>query len=530
MTACTSGHKSSSGGPTAAPGQTTSAKQVSSLPAAKTPVASITWDLPQGEPTSLFPPNAADYSSGQVVSNLCDPLLKIDADHKLSPNLATFQQVDPLTIVYTIRQDAKFWDGKPVTAQDVVFSLTAAKDPNSIISYVFQQVSSIDVTGANQVTVKFSAPDSSFNDGMASIAGMVLEQDYTQKAGQAIGTSDGGLMCSGPFKLDSWKSGDSVTIVRNDAYWDTTRRPLPAKVKFTFITDGTALVQALNAGEIDGAYEIFPSAIPALKKSTAGKLNFGPSQQQLLLYVATPDGPLKNIKLRQALQTIIDRDALSKAVYNGASSPAYTQSPSNVWPQDQAAAYQAAYAPFVKERSVNIAAAKQSVTDSGYTGQDLVLAIAAGDDSGSRTAQLVQQQAKQVGINIKIQAMPPLLFQQAGFDATKRQGVDLMLASNFSYSLDPLETLRFNLLPGADFNYTNYSNDNVTGLLNKALGESDGARAQDIIAAQAIFEPESMAIPLLSLNEVSFVNNRLTGAITSFSYWSMPQMAFVGAP
>ena len=533
LAACSSSHKQpSANGPGTAPGQPAmAAKLVSSLPAAHGPVDWITWNLPQGEPTTLYPPNAADYSSGQVVSNLCDPLLKIDAEHHLTPNLATFQQIDPLTMVYTLRSDAKFWDGKPVTAQDAAFSLNQAKDPNSIVSYIFQQVSSIEATAPNQVTVKFSAHDGGFNDAMASIAGMVLEKDYTQKAGQAIGTPDGKVMCSGPFKLDTWKTGDSVTISRNDAYWDTTRRALAAKVKFTFITDATALVQALNAGEIDGSYEVFPSAIPALRKSTAGKLVFGPSQQQLLLYVATPDGPLKNTKLRQALQTIIDRDALAKAVYSGAADPAYTQASPNMWPKDQAAAYQQAYLPFAKERALDLDAAKQLVAASGYQGQDLTLAIAAGDDSGSRTAQLIQQQAKQVGITIKINAMPPLVFTQAGYDASKRQGMDLMLASNFSYSRDPLETLGFTLLPGQTYNYTNYNNDQVTKLLTQAQEATDPAvRAQDVIAAQAIYEPESMAIPLLSTYEVSFINKRLTGAITSFSYWSMPQMAFVGAP
>jgi peptide/nickel transport system substrate-binding protein len=79
---------------------------VSSLPPAKGEVDLIRWNLSAGEPDTLFPPNAATYSGGQVVANLCDSLVTIDADYNLKPNLATPQQVDPLTLVYTIRDGA----------------------------------------------------------------------------------------------------------------------------------------------------------------------------------------------------------------------------------------------------------------------------------------------------------------------------------------------------------------------------------------------------------------------------------------
>ncbi|MDP4502546.1 ABC transporter substrate-binding protein [Nonomuraea turcica] len=521
--ACSADPESTSGGAN----ETTSAELVSSLPAAKGEVEQITWNL-SGEPDTLFPSNAATYGGGQVVGNLCDALLKTDAEFGLTPQLATYEQVDPRTLVYKIRDGVKFWNGDPLTAEDVAYSMNRAKDPSSIVSFIYQNVESIKAAG-DKVTVKFSTPDALFNNEMASIAGMVIQKAHAERAGKNLGTPGGGVMCSGPFKLESWRSGDSIALSRNDSYWNPERRALAKSVKFTFVSDSTALTQALNAGEIDGAYEISPSAVPALRSSKAGRLVFGPSMQSTGMAVARPDGPLDNIKLRQALQTIIDREALAKVVFNGAATPTYTSLSTTTWPNDQKQIYQAAYQPFVKERSFDIAKAKALVTQSGYQGQELVLAIKGGDDSGSRTAQLVQQQAKQAGINIKINPLTPLAFDQAAYDATKREGIDLLLSSSFNVAQDPLEPMGFNLLPGQPYNYTDYDNAEVTKLLTEARQTFDPVkRAKLIIAVQEISEPDSALIPLIENSTITFLNHRLTGAITSFAYWSMPQMAFIG--
>ncbi|WP_206789636.1 ABC transporter substrate-binding protein [Amycolatopsis sp. MtRt-6] len=503
---------------------------VSSLPAAKGDVDLITWNLTAGEPDTLFPPNAATYGGGQVVANLCDALVTIDADYHLKPNLATPKQVDPSTLVYTIRDGAKFWDGKPVTAEDVAYSMERAKDPSSIVSLIYQNVQSVSVTGPHEVTVKFSKPDEMFNAEMATIAGMVMEKAFTEQAGKNAGAPGGGLMCSGPFKLDTWTSGDSITISRNDGYWNADRRPFAKRVKFTFVTDTTALVQALNAGEIDGAYELSPSAIPALRTSQAGRLAFGRSMQSVALNVVNPAGPLGDLKLRQALQKIVDRKALATAVYQGAATADYTVLSPATWPNDQTQAYQSAYDTIAGDRAYDIAKAKELVGASGYRGQPLVLAVKGGDESSSRTAQLIQQQAAQAGVKIDITSLTPLVFDQAGYDAGKRQGIDLMLQSSFNGAQDPLEPLGFVYLPGATYNYLNYNDPQVTTLLDEARQTFDGAeRAKKVIAAQAIYEPFSAAIPLVGTNTVTFLNNRLTGAVTTFAYFSMPQMAYVGA-
>ncbi|MFF7134040.1 ABC transporter substrate-binding protein [Streptomyces sp. NPDC008196] len=501
---------------------------IPSLPAAKGDVDRITWNLTGGEPETLDPANAATPQSGQVVRNLCDSLLTLDAKYNLKPNLASYDQQSPTKLVLTIRPDTTFWDGSTVTAEDVAFSLRRAADPSKVTSYLFANVDSIKATAADKVTVTFKQPDEMFTSELANM--VVLKKTFAEKAGSKLGTPAGGLMCSGPFKLDKWTSGDSITMSRNDAYWNRERRPFAKSVKFTFVTDATSLAQSLNAGEIDGAYELSASSVPALQNSKKGRLVFGLSPQSMNLYVARPDGVMADGDLRAALQRMIDREALAKAVYHGAATPLYTMTPPATWPNAQRAAYEKAYKAFETARSYDMDAAKKLVKSSSYKGQQIVLAIAAGDDTQSRTAQLLQQQGREAGLTIKIQSMQPLVYAQAGYDASKRKGVDLMLSSNFSATPDPLETIGFTFLPEQTYNYVNYDDPQATKLFNEARSTFDGAqRAEKIVEMQALYEKADAIIPLVSTNTTTFLNDRLTGAITSFAYWSMPQMAYVGA-
>ncbi len=517
----------SGGGGAGDKGQVKPGDLISSLPAAKGEVDLLKWNLP-GEPDTIDPANTVTYPSGTVVRNLCDSLITANPDFTLRPNLATFEVKSPTQIVYTINKDAKFWDGSPVTAVDVAFTLNRVRDPNYVLSFIMIKVKSVDVTGANEVTVNFKTPDELFANEMQNIG--IIQKAYTEKQGDKFGTSTGGVMCSGPYKLENWSPGNSLTMTRNDEYWNKDVKPLVKTVKFSFISDATALAQALNAGEIDGSYEVPASAIPALKKSSAGRLVFGPSTQSLNINITTPDGVTADNKLRQALQRALDRDAIAKVVYNGAARANYTSVTEATWPKAETDIYQPAYDKIAAARKFDLGAAKKLVEESDYDGTPIVIAVQAGDETISRVAQLVQQQAKAVGLTVKIRSLQPLVFSEAGYDATKRKGIDMMLQTNFNGTADPLEPMGFSYLPGQPYNYTELDNPKVTKLLTDARESFDAKeRAKMVVEAQALVEEDSSTIPLVSTNTTTFLNDRLTGAVTSFAYWSLASMTHIGS-
>lgn len=511
------------------PTQVDASKLVSAMPAATGEVDQLTYNV-SGEPDTLDPRNSVTYGSGQITRNMCEALLKMDADFNVTPNLADYEQVSPTELKLTIRDGVTFWDGTPLTADDVAYSLQRAAAEDSVVSFSYIYVKKIAATGPMEVTIKFVQPDAIFVNGLATISGAVLEKAWGEQTGSKIGTPNGGLMCTGPYKFVSWDAGSGITMERNDDYWNSDLKPWAKTVDFTFISDDTALAQALDAGEVDGAYELPTAVIAKLTESKEGKVVFGPSTQSTSIAVARPDGQMADEKLRDAFQLAVDRDSIAKVIFSGAAEPNYTELTPATWPNAQRDLYQAAYDKLAAERSYDIDAAKKLVEESSYDGSDLVLAIQAGDQTSSKVAQLFQQQAKAIGVKVKLQSMPPLVFDQAGYDASKRKGIDLIFGQNFNSGQEPLEPLGFDLLPGQPYNYTEYDNPKVTELLTRARATFDeNERASLILQAQEIYEPDNGLIPLVSNNEASFINNRLTGAITSFAYWSMPQMAYIGA-
>lgn len=499
------------------------------------PVSSATWDLPYGEPNTLDPDNGAFYSASFVTDQLCDTLVRFNPDYTVAPDLAmSWKQVNPLTLVFNLRHDVHFWDGHPLTSADVVYSLQHAFSPNAATGALFTSVKSVVATGRYQVTLHFSKPDELVLKEMPSFASAIFEKAQAVRAGSKFGSAQGGLMCSGPYELQKWTPGSSIVITANPSYWDPARRAHIRTITFTFGTNSTTLAESLISGQTDGAYEVPAETVPRLSTASSGRLLYGFAPEYLTLFPTRPGGPLASLAVREALFTSIDRRALAHVVYHDAATPNFTVLNTRTWDRATLAQYQAAYAPYASAGATwgtaqAVAAGKKLVSGSGYHGQPIVLATLAGDETLNEVAQLIQQQAKLVGLNVTIRPLQPIQYSNASTSPKARQGLDLLLAVSFNVADDPLEPLGFDLLPGSFYNYTNYSNPQVTRLLTKARQTYDpSARAALVIQAQSLYEKQWLGGTLLNLDEISYLNKRLSGAVTSFPYMLTPSLASVG--
>jgi peptide/nickel transport system substrate-binding protein len=502
----------------------------SQLPPATKTVDSITWNLPLGEPSTIDPAQSVDYGPDFMVSNMCDPLMRQKPDFSIEPNLATPTQVDPLTLKFTLRPGVTFWDGTPLTAQDVVFSMTRIwKDENTPVNYLYGHVASIDATRPDTVVIKFTQPDELFLKEMSTPAGMVVEKAFTEQRRDQFGTSQGGLMCSGPYQLQQWQAGNSITLTKNPKYWNTDLTPKVGTVRVEFVTDTSALTQRLQSGEIDGAYELPSSVIPSLQSNPTGTLTFGPSPQSFQLSVTHPGGQIANPDLRHAIWQAVDRQQIAQAAFHGAAEPNYTNLAKTAWDPAATEVYQREYQQWVDANKYDPQAAKALVAKSGYDGQPLVLGTLAGDTTHSTVAQILQQQLAAVGIKLTINAMQPVQYSTATSQASGRQGLDLMLATNFNQVPDPLEFMGLNMTPGGAYNYADFDGTQAMQYLNQAQETADPkARAELVVDAQSLYEQARGSTSLVTVNEVSFLNNRLGGAVTSFAYLFMPSLAYIG--
>jgi peptide/nickel transport system substrate-binding protein len=503
----------------------------STTPAGPGAVAAITWDLPLGEPTTLDPLKAGDYGPCFVSSQLHDTLVRFSPEWELGPGIAeSWTQPDDKTIVYTIRQDAEFWDGSPVTAGDVVYSLERNMDPKSgsIWSAFFSNVKSITETGANEVTVKFSKPDELFNKEMGTSAGGIVQKAYVEKVGADKYGSGTKVMGSGPYELQSWKPGSEIALAANTGYWDPALTPKVANVTLKFITDTSTITSALLSGELDGAYEVPPTSIPALRSSSSGKLYFGPSLSVSEIIISNPDGPMGDPKLRAALSAAIDRQAIVEKVFNGAAVANKALTPQTAWDPEAIGVYQEAY-DALPSLDPQIEAGKKVVAETPGADKPMVMAVLAGDQRELQLASIVQQAAKDIGMTIELKQLQPMDMSNYYYVPEYREGIDMGMTLGFLDVPDPLDYTSLFFGEGALFNWIGYSNPEVEQMLEKARQTLDPAeRAKLVTEAQALYTADVPVIPLAMDAEILYMGNGISGAPVSFAYMWIPSLAMIG--
>lgn len=515
------------------PNTSPSVHLVDTAPSGHGQVSQITWDLPYGEPTTLDYVKAGDYGPDMIVSNLCDYLFRFSPNWTESPALAqSYSYPNPTTLVLNIRHGVRFWNGQPLTAVDVVYSLQRNMQPKTgaVNGGFFTTVKSIDQTGPYQVTVRFTQPDELFIKELGTVAGGVAEKSYIQKEGNTkYGTAKGGVMCSGPYELQSWIPGQQLVLVKNPHYWDAALQPRVSKVTVKFISDTSSLISAITSGQIAGAYEVPAVSIPAVRNSATGKLYYGPGLGIEEMSPATSKGLVANPKVREALGLIIDRAAIAQKIYFGAAVPNKTLTPPNAWaPASARSIYQTAYNA-LPGSATDIALAKKLVAGVTNVSQPMVLAIPAGDQTSIDLATLIQQNAAQIGLHITIKQLQPLAFSNLFYLPQYRKGISLVLSNGYLDVPDQLDYLDLWVYPTSVFNWVGYNNKTVAHLVTQAQASFNPlARARLLVQAQALYMKNyPIVVPIESLDEVMYLSNKLGCATTSFSYIYEPSFAYL---
>ncbi|MDF0515318.1 ABC transporter substrate-binding protein [Agromyces sp. H3Y2-19a] len=508
---------------------------VDSLPAGTKAVDEVTWAIAEGEPATLNPAASANL----IIPNLCDNLLSLQPDFSIEPGIATSAEfVDPVTFVIELRDDVTFWDGSPVTADDVVYSLQQGTNPESQWYGAFALVvpdpaTGIVATGPNEVTVHFVAPDSTFRDALAGQAGAVMQKAFGEAAGDALGTPDGGLMCTGPYELAAggWKPGSEITTTANADYWNGA--PLVKTLKYTFVNDGSTLATALTQGEIDGAINVSPSSRAVFEGDGAGTLTIGHSTASYSFGPTTATGPAANPKIRQALSLAIDRDQYLQTVVNGLGYVQKTLVPEfSFQSMAEADVYQAGYDELAAPE-VDLEQAKQLVADSGEdVSEPLVVAVPAGAKEFEQTATIMQAAGEKIGLDLEIDEMQASDFGALFYDPTKREGVDFVATQGYLETPGVLGYPSLFVLPaeqGGIFNWSGYDDGEATAHMMAARNATDAeAAANEFVAAQAVYAPDQLQVTLAGTYQLTYLNDDLTGVTTSVAAYSSPWALHLG--
>lgn len=531
LSACSSDDSDSSGP------EATFDTDTTTTPAATGPVDSFTWYGDYRSPATLDPIKVADYPELTVIPNLCESLLDTGPGYEPRPGLASaWEQVDPRTVRFTLRDDVTFSDGTPMTREDVLFSLRRNLDPALASSYsiLYQGVAAIEPSGTDQVEVTFTEPNAVFLKGMNTLGGAIISKAFAETHPDDLGTPGTGVLCTGPYVLDSWDGVGPLTLKRSPDYWNSERKPLAEQVRFEFPAEAKALANAIRTGAVDGGFNIPAEVIPSLRETGSGELWLGAegsTPQNLDIIVSDlAEGPLADPAVRRALSGAVDREALVRTAFAGAADPLYTVAGPGLWGYAQER-YRAAYEEIERASKDASGDGRAAVDQAGLSGERLTLAYPGGIEMYRTTATVVQQAAKELGLDMEIVALPLAQYYSLFSDASVRADYDAFLTMNYTQVQEPAFMYGFIGNKDGSQNYGGYDNPEVDRLLREAFGEpDDDARADLVIAAQAILAEELPWIPLVAPRAAVYLDEGITGVPLTFAYMGTAWTASVGAP
>ena len=360
---CSAGPPSSSSSEKSA----TSVQLLDSTPQASGQLASAKWMMAK-EPVNLDLDNdAANSQSNLIMANVCERLNQIRPDLSLGPGLASsFKWTEPKTLVFTLREDVSFHSGAKMTADDVLWSMQRHNSDGGSEADEFVNVISIEKTGDYEITFKLKQPDAVLVQALAGNAGVVLERKAVEAQGDAFGTTRGTDACSGPLKLDSWKSGEQIVLTKAANYWNPSKASKTDEIAFHWASED-AIFNSLVSGEATGAYLENLAAATRLDAEDTITVYQGPDTRVWSL-MATERGGLADARIRKALSLALDRDGVNRASLAGMGRPWNEPVGSGAWSYErevfQAANDSMTHSP-AKPTEADIEAAKKLVAEVG---------------------------------------------------------------------------------------------------------------------------------------------------------------------
>lgn len=435
----------------------------------------------------LDPAFAYDFTTNPVVNQISQALLDFDNDNQLQPLLAkSWEQTDDLTYVYQIRDDVKFSDGSAMTMEDVIFSMERIRDPElaSYLGWMYDNVDTIGQTGDWELTVKLAAPDATWQYVPATTACHVLNKEFTESKGDSFGTSEGGMIGTGPYTYVSWKNGTEVVLKRNDNYWNKDDAAHFENLVFKIITEDTTRVTALQSGDIDCIVPAPASLMSVMEAEEGITLTSAPGFGVTFTAFNTEKAPFDNADVRKAISMAIDFDSFcTNLVGNTGDAPTALPSSKALFTIEPER--WESYAASAPKYTLDVDGAKALLAKAGYpNGFDCVLTVSEDNLRGS-IALAMQQNLEAIGINMEIKKVSNDEHTAYQFgdilDSNGLRDYDMIMAGWEADYPDPSGNLVPLYQGGNISNTAAYDNAEVTELLAQQAAESDPGIRNDLM-------------------------------------------------
>ncbi len=459
--------------------------------------------LIESSPANLDPRIGTDVQSQRIDALLFDGLVDHNASFQFTPALAaSWEEPNPVTLVFHLRSGVRFHDGRILSARDVVWTIDSIRT-GVVISpkaAAYASVDSIEAKDALTVVFHLKHADNFLLRNLSTGAmGIVPEGSGREFWKHPVGT--------GSFRFVSQQIDQDVVIERNPLSWATI--PKLERVRFSIVPDAITESLELEKGSGDVAVNSLPmDSLPVLAARPDLRIEETGGTEIQYLAFNLRDPLLSDVRVRQAIACSIDRNLIINTLMRGHAQPALSLLPPSHWAfADDGTRY--AYDPARAEQLLDAAGHKR-----GRDGIRFHLAMKTSNDEGTRLlAAVLQQQLAKVEIALDLRS-----YEFATFYSDVTRGAFQMyslrwIGGNEQPDIFSYAFLTANFTPkGA--NRGHYSNARLDALLGDAAENADMTkRRSDYGEAQKILAEDLPAFNLWYLNTIVVHNRRLTNVV-----------------
>lgn len=444
-----------------------------------------------------------DRNGLMTIKAIYSPLYMYNGSEDIEYFLAESMTVsdDKKTLTAKLREDVKWHDGEPFTADDVVFTYEQMlKEENGgwARSQLIFNEKPVQVKKIDEYTVEFLIPEVSMG-GIEALGNIFIMPKHIYEGEKDIATSakNAAPVGTGPYKFKEYKAGESVSFEKNSDYY--LGEPKINQIVYKIYGDANSAVVAMQKGEFD-AMVISPFDVEKFKGND--NVTITPNDEGRVGYLAynMNSKKVQDKKVRQALayamnkQDMIDASYLSKDF----AEPAYSILP-------RKATY---YTEDVEKYEVDVEKSKSLLKEAGVKDLTLKLAYVSNNLFNQKQAAVLQQNLKAVGVNLQLVGMDATaMFKKL---ETEHEEFDLFM-NGYIMGIDP-DTFNSLFVTGSGSNYMHYSNLKVDELFNKGRIEIDTEKRKAIYEEiQQIIIDDAAFYPIVENKRLLVIDSKVGG-------------------
>ncbi len=356
-----------------------------------------------------------------------------------------------------LRPGVTFHNGKPVTADDVLFSLrriTDPKDPKTgAASIGYMDLDRSRKLDNRTVRIQLKFPNVAFPDDLGQYFNSIVPTDYDPA--KPVGT--------GPFMYESFVPGERSVFKKNPDYW---RDGLPRVDEVVIIDfpEDTPRVNALLSGQVDAITDLPAGQIAQVKSNDQFKVLISETGGWQPFTMRVDQAPFKDVKVRQAMRLLVDREQMIEQVLSGQGRVA----------NDLYSPYDPAYDDELPQRRQDLDQAKSLLRQAGQSDLGVELVTSPVVQGIVEAAQVLAEQAKGAGVTINVRKVDPGTFYGDNY-------LQWAFAQDFWVTRTYLSQVAQCALPDSPFNETHWKDPEFLDLISQARAELDDAKRTELL-------------------------------------------------